>query len=417
MSSSVNYSNINSILTRLDHFDDDFMIVEEKNQNLSMHISSYMGSEIQEIHDGSNIKLNDINEQFNSLNMYCKKEQVLDKSLSFQNICVEDKFFNKEVMDSNLGKDNWIDPIAEDGDEDVNESFFHENNYFIDKFCQKPNCFDTNTINNNLNSNNNNMNNKSFGNITLNEGKMENYFDENDKLKIKKNLMFLKLSKSSSLSSTNSVTKETFYNSNNNKSVLNDNNNKKIFNVTKPSEDFLASNLKLNMSSCQFSYKSKRGRKKILLSGIKTEVMDKAFLREFKKYLKFNNKKFKNIYDEDSVFWKEFLSKATPPFCFRWGDKKLEFKSYNKNFMKFIFSRTGVNTLYMKFINENRDINFNKLFKKKKNNLDYYTLAFYKFYRENLNKLYSDDYSEHEINVDDFELTNNSMDLINNSFQ
>ena len=191
MSSSVNYSNINSILTRLDHFDDDFMIVEEKNQNLSMHISSYMGSEIQEIHDGSNIKLNDINEQFNSLNMYSKKEQVLDKSLSFQNICVEDKFFNKEVMDSNLGKDNWIDPIAEDGDEDVNESFFHENNYFIDKFCQKPNCFDTNTINNNLNSNNNNMNNKSFGNITLNEGKMENYFDENDKLKIKKNLMFL----------------------------------------------------------------------------------------------------------------------------------------------------------------------------------------------------------------------------------
>ena len=127
MSSSVNYSNINSILTRLDHFDDDFMIVEEKNQNLSMHISSYMGSEIQEIHDGSNIKLNDINEQFNSLNMYSKKEQVLDKSLSFQNICVEDKFFNKEVMDSNLGKDNWIDPIAEDGDEDVNESFFHEN--------------------------------------------------------------------------------------------------------------------------------------------------------------------------------------------------------------------------------------------------------------------------------------------------
>ncbi len=350
MSSSVNYSNINSILTRLDHFDDDFMIVEEKNQNLSMHISSYMGSEIQEIHDGSNIKLNDINEQFNSLNMYSKKEQVLDKSLSFQNICVEDKFFNKEVMDSNLGKDNWIDPIAEDGDEDVNESFFHENNYFIDKFCQKPNCFDTNTINNNLNSNNNNMNNKSFGNITLNEGKMENYFDENDKLKIKKNLMFLKLSKSSSLSSTNSVTKETFYNSNNNKSVLNDN-NKKIFNVTKASEDFLASNLKLNMSSCQFSYKSKRGRKKILLSGIKTEVMDKAFLREFKKYLKFNNKKFKNIYDEDSVFWKEFLSKATPPFCFRWGDKKLEFKSYNKNFMKFIFSRTGLNTLYRKFIN------------------------------------------------------------------
>ena len=413
MSSSVNYSNINSILTRLDHYDDDFMIVEEKNQNLSMHISSYISSEIQEIHDGSNIKLNDINEQFNSLNMLGKKEPVLDKSMSFQNMCVEGEFFNKEGVDSNLGKENWIDPIAEDGDEDVNESFFHENNYFIDKFYQKPNLFDTNN-NLNSNSNNNNINNKSFGNITINEGKIENYFDENDKLKIKKNLMFLKLSKSSSLSTTSSVTKETFYNSNNNKSVLND--NKKIFNVTKPSEDFITSNMKLNMSSCQFSYKSKRGRKKLLLSGIKTEVMDKAFLREFKKYLKLKQKEFKNIFDEDSIFWKEFLSNANPPFCFSSGDKKVEFKSYNKNLMKFIFSRNGANTLYMKFIMDNKDINFNKLFKKKKNQ-DYYTLAFYKFYRENLNKLYSNDYSEYEINVDDIDINNNSLDLISNSFQ
>ena len=44
-------------------------------------------------------------------------------------------------------------------------------------------------------------------------------------------------------------------------------------------------------------------------------------------------------------------------------------------------------------------------------------MAFYKFYRENLNKLYSQDYSEFEINVDDINLNNVSMDLVTNSFQ
>ena len=44
-------------------------------------------------------------------------------------------------------------------------------------------------------------------------------------------------------------------------------------------------------------------------------------------------------------------------------------------------------------------------------------MAFYKFYRENLNKLYSQDFSDSEINVDDFDINNISMDLVSNSFQ
>ena len=412
--SSINYSHMNSLICKLDKDDDDFNSIEEKNQNMSMFISSsYVSSEIQEIHDGSNMKENEIN---NTLNILSKKEQALDKSINFQNISVEEEFINKEVF-TNLGKDTGIEPIIEKEDDDVNESFFHDK-YFIDKFEEKKdNLFEENNINNNFN--NNTMINYS----TSNEGFVNNYLlDENDKLKIKKNLIHLKLSKNASSfnSTTISTTKE---NSNtNNKSVLSD--NKKIFfNVTKANEDFITDNVKLNLSSCQLSSskskKSKRGRKQILLSGVKTEILDKTFLREFKKYLKLKKKEFKNIFEQDIIFWNEFLENKNPPFNYTNEGKKICFKSYNKNLMNFIFSRQGVNTLYTRFILENKDVKFDKIFSKKKikKSPDYYTIAFYKFYRENLNKLYSQDYSEFEINVDDINLNNVSMDLVTNSFQ
>ena len=412
--SSINYSHMNSLICKLDKDDDDFNSIEEKNQNMSMFISSsYVSSEIQEIHDGSNMKENEIN---NTLNILSKKEQALDKSINFQNISVEEEFINKEVF-TNLGKDTGIEPIIEKEDDDVNESFFHDK-YFIDKFEEKKdNLFEENNINNNFN--NNTMINYS----TSNEGFVNNYLiDENDKLKIKKNLIHLKLSKNAS-SFNSTIISTTKENSNtNNKSVLSD--NKKIFfNVTKANEDFITDNVKLNLSSCQLSSskskKSKRGRKQILLSGVKTEILDKTFLREFKKYLKLKKKEFKNIFEQDIIFWNEFLENKNPPFNYTNEGKKICFKSYNKNLMNFIFSRQGVNTLYTRFILENKDVKFDKIFSKKKikKSPDYYTIAFYKFYRENLNKLYSQDYSEFEINVDDINLNNVSMDLVTNSFQ
>ena len=412
--SSINYSHMNSLICKLDKDDDDFNSIEEKNQNMSMFISSsYVSSEIQEIHDGSNMKENEIN---NTLNILSKKEQALDKSINFQNISVEEEFINKDVF-TNLGKDTGIEPIIEKEDDDVNESFFHDK-YFIDKFEEKKdNLFEENNINNNFN--NNTMINYS----TSNEGFVNNYLiDENDKLKIKKNLIHLKLSKNAS-SFNSTIISTTKENSNtNNKSVLSD--NKKIFfNVTKANEDFITDNVKLNLSSCQLSSskskKSKRGRKQILLSGVKTEILDKTFLREFKKYLKLKKKEFKNIFEQDIIFWNEFLENKNPPFNYTNDGKKICFKSYNKNLMNFIFSRQGVNTLYTRFILENKDVKFDKIFSKKKikKSPDYYTIAFYKFYRENLNKLYSQDYSEFEINVDDINLNNVSMDLVTNSFQ
>ena len=39
------------------------------------------------------------------------------------------------------------------------------------------------------------------------------------------------------------------------------------------------------------------------------------------------------------------------------------------------------------------------------------------FYRKNLNKLYSEEYSANEINLEELDLNNISADLINTSFQ
>ena len=407
---------MNSGIFKLDKDDDYFNSIEEKNQNMSMFISSsYVSSEIQEIHDGSNMKENEIS---NTLNILSKKEQALDKSINFQNISVEEEFINKDEF-TNLGKDTGIEPIIEKEDEGVDESFYHDK-YFIDKFEEKKdkdNLFEENNINNNFN--NNTMINYSVSN----EGFVNNYLiDDIDKLKIKKNLICLKLSKNTSSFNSTTISAIKDNSNTNNKSVLTD--NKKIFfNVTKTNDDIIIDNEKLNLSSCQLSSskskKNKRGRKQILLSGVKTEILDKTFLREFKKYLKLKKKEFKNIFEQDTTFWNEFFANKNPPFNYTNDGKKICFKSYNKNLMNFIFSRQGVNTLYTRFILENKDAKFDKIFSKKKikKSPDYYTIAFYKFYRENLNKLYSQDYSEFEINVDDINLNNVSMDLVTNSFQ
>ena len=405
-------SHINSFLFKLEKEEDEFNINDDKNPNMSMFIgSSYISSEIQEIHDGSNIKENEINDQFNTSN---KKDLGLDKSINFQNMSVEEEFINKDDV-TGLGKDSGIEPIDErEEDDDVNESFYHGDVNFIDEFEKKEK----------FNKINIDMNNNIINNTVIYEGSGNNlvFLDDIDRLKIKNNLICLKKSKNNSyFNSTNSIAKDISNSNNNNKSVLNEN-KKLLFNVTKQPDDFITSNIKLNMSSCQLSCKSKknkRGRKQILLSGIKTEIMDKTFLREFKNYLKLKKKEFKNIFDEDYVFWNEFLENKNPPFYFTQGGKRISFGGFNKKLMKFIFSKNGVIILYSRFISENKYAKFDKIFSKKKSKKrpDYYTMAFYKFYRENLNKLYSQDFSDSEINVDDFDINNISMDLVSNSFQ
>lgn len=422
-SSSLN-SHMNSFIFKFDRLEDEFNIMEEKTpNNMSMFISSsYISSEIQEIHDGSNMKENEISEQFNNTNILGKKE-ALDKSMNFQNMNVEEEFIHKDDV-TNLGRDTGIEPIKErEDDDEVNESFYHGDVNFIDEFEKRENLF--NEINNNFNINHNNINiNNNVNNTVIYEcsGNNLGILDDMDKLKIRTNLVCLKLSKNNSyFNLTNSGMKDISNSNNNNKSALNDN-KKLLFNVTKQPDDYITANIKLNMSSCQLSCKSKknkRGRKQILLSGIKTEIMDKTFLREFKKYLKLKKKEYQNIFDQDYVFWNEFLESKNPPFSFTQGGKKIPFRSYNRKLMNFIFSRKGANTLYTKFISENRELKVDRIFSKKhlKKGPDYYTIAFYKYYRENLNRLYSKEYSEMEIDVDDLNINNISMDFVSNSFK
>ena len=409
-------NHFNSFFAKIDK-EEEIFDLEEKNQNMSMNngIFNFSG----EMQLPTNIKENEINmNEALNLNEFSKKDQGFDKSSysieqnfnENSHMILEEEFDkdNKENY-TKIGKDTGIEPIIESGyEEGPNDSFFHENNYFIHKCNDSSISLGDNNIINNTNN---------IMNMTVsNDAKLDLFIDENELLKIKKNLISLKFSKSNnSISYTNSITKESTFNNNFNKSVLND--NKKLFNVTKQGDDFLSSNMKLNMSSCLLSYKPKRGRKKLLLNGVKTEIIDKTFLREFKKYLKTKQKEYSRIMEEDSQFWKEFLSNSNPPFNFTSSiGEKLEFKSYSKNLLKYIFSKPSANKLYSLFVNDKKDIAYHQILSKRKvKKINCETLAFYMFYRKNLHKLYSQEYSVNDINLDEIDINNISEDLIENS--
>ena len=129
----------------------------------------------------------------------------------------------------------------------------------------------------------------------------------------------------------------------------------------------------------------KKGRKKLLFDGIKTEILNKAFLREFKLYIK-RSKTLKYIYDElkpeEKCFWNDFLQTNSPPFSFLVNNSRLEFKSYSKNFLKHIFSYSSVRQLYEKFIKEKGKEIINSIVNKKIKKVD-------RNMREFVNRLFS----------------------------
>lgn len=76
----------------------------------------------------------------------------------------------------------------------------------------------------------------------------------------------------------------------------------------------------------------KRGRKKLRpLNPIKTEIMDKFWLRGFRNFMK-NNFFDLESYLSDTVFWKFFLGKGGNP------GKKRNFLSYNREYKGFLSS-------------------------------------------------------------------------------
>ena len=327
-----------------------------------------------------------------------KKNQIEDISYIDQNFN-ENSHMNLEEEFRGVDNNYKIDePIIEMNsfEQGINDSFLHENNYLLHNFN---NCNSISIEQNNIN------------NITapINENnKMDLTCDDDSVLlKIKRNLMNIKLSKSS-------ISKNKTMKTSINQTMLNDS-SKKIFNVY--TQDNLNNSKKFNMSSCLFNSKIKRGRKKILLDGLKTELMDKAFIREFKKYIKLKqeSKQFDNIFEKDPIFWKEFSQNSVAPFIFTVNGEKVKYKSYNKQLLKMLFSRPDVRKLYSFFVNDREkdfsaNINMKKI-KKLEHNL--YLFSYY--YGKNLHKIYSDEYSANEISFENEELINMSLDNTNMS--
>ncbi len=302
-------------------------------------------------------------------------------------------------VDNNYKIENTgIEPIIEMNsfEQGINDSFLHENNNFL---LHNFNNINSISLENNINNLTAPINDINKMDITVD--------DDSELLKIKKNLMSIKLSKSS-------ISKNKTMKTSINQTMLNDS-SKKIFNVY--TQDNLNNSMKLNMSSCLFNSKIKRGRKKILLDGLKTELMDKAFIREFKKYIKLKqeSKQFDNIFEKDPIFWKEFSQNSVAPFIFTVNGEKVKYKSYNKQLLKMLFSRPDVRKLYSFFVNDREkdfsaNINMKKI-KKLEHNL--YLFSYY--YGKNLHKIYSDEYSANEISFENEELINMSLDNTNMS--
>ena len=327
----------------------------------------------------------------------------------------DEKYMKIGKDDENIG---GIEPIKKEVDYyegEQNDSFFHEGNFLFQKMGKL--------------------------NEVKNDSKIDMTIEEEievDLSQIKKNLMCIKLSKSSLSSSNNNNTNESSYDINNN---LNCSSKKGLFNVSKCnnndnysnsfSKSFLFyennkslnANLKFTNSSLNISdsaknksssnlkrVKKRKGRKRLFIDGIKTEIVDKAYIREFRKHLRKNREKFRSYFDEEPGFWGEFLEQTNPPFCFR-GDNKgscggggkrsVEFKSYSQNLMKFLFGKSKFIELFRIFVKEKEHYLFDNFIKKSKKNIPYNSLMFYKYYGKNLHIIYSDDFSVHDINCEE----------------
>ena len=94
---------------------------------------------------------------------------------------------------------------------------------------------------------------------------------------------------------------------------------------------------------------------------IKKENIDKKIFRKFRKYSKkyYNeNKKF-SIFQKNQIFWKKFNSEnLLPPLRIKSSnDKVLEFKSFNAQYLIWLFNQEGASELFKIFItNEGENI-------------------------------------------------------------
>jgi hypothetical protein len=286
-----------------------------------------------------------------------------------------------------VGQNPCIDSIPEVDlfEKENDESFLHENNYLFDNFND----------------------NYSLDKLNISGGST---MEETNINKFRKNFLQFKSSREFNLhTSNNQMNKSELIKHFSRKS----NQNYSYYNHTHNNISNRISEKNNINSSCivEFSNENKkRGRKKMLLDGIKREIIDKAFLRQFKLYIKERilNKSLDILIDKDKkTFWNEFLQTNNPPFIFTINEKKIVFKSFSQSFLKFIFSQPFLRTLYDSFVKERENRIINSIFNKKTKRFDEKMLKFYSLYGANLHIIYSTD-SLSEMNMDELlNLSNN----------
>ena len=291
---------------------------------------------------------------------------------------------NKKNYFSTDDQSQRINPIQEvTFEQGINDLFIHENNSLFNK----------------LNDNNNNNNTFNVGNELL---KSDNIIDDNDMKRLLRVIALVKLSKRSIMYANN--------NNNSSKNVspfkiknnLNNNNNKQLVFTVSNSNSNSCHKLKPPTGSggAFTEMKHKKGRKKTLLDGIKTEIIDKAFIRKFKKYLKKKRSQFSAEFGKDSSFWKEFFQNNIPPFSFTNSHgEKIEYKSFNRNYFKMIFARPTVRYLYSLFMQEQGKNILKSILAKKSKTMNKQMMLFYKLYGMNMHKMYCDDYSIDDVKM------------------
>ena len=405
-SNHLNYLNNNSMINTnfFDRVDEDYL--EEKNSN-NISLTNrliILCEKVDESEDKQNLKINHLENNLNLSGQFQinkKKTNIedlsyysIEQNFNDNNMNIEEEILNNSIK---IGNDEQIiDPIFEMSsfEQGYNNSFYS----FLHENFPNANEMDITM-----------MDSQNIINLTApnSEAIKMDLIDDDEIIKMKKNLMSLKLSNKSVLSNSK-ITNESSINKS---TTLNE--TKKLFTVSNLDNN----NNLLNMSSCLYTTKSKRGRKKLLLDGIKTELIDKSFIREFKKYLKTKKISFVNFFEEDPIFWYEFFQNSNPPFSYTVNNnEKIEFKSFNKNLLRFYFSKPSVRKLYIQFIKDKEKDLIPTIIAKKVKKFDYKgdkkMFLFYKFYGKNLYKFYSDEYNLNEINLDNNELNISSSDIL-----
>jgi hypothetical protein len=109
----------------------------------------------------------------------------------------------------------------------------------------------------------------------------------------------------------------------------------------------------------------------------KRENIDKKLIRKFRKFLKnYVHRTGTNLQNiEDGDFWRAFINEELyPPMKFRCIEQNrlYEFKSFNTNYMSWVFSNHEANNFYDEFLKEKGEEVYHSIIKRNKRTIDSY---------------------------------------------